>query len=155
MGLLLALAACAGPQTGSEPRWGIYTRLEQPGTALDEASALGLVNAWRMRNGVPPLVWDPALAALGRDNAARAAAEDRSTFGEVPNLVALGGSGASVKLSAGYLTLAEAFSGWRDMPAQNRAMLDPQARRLGIAAVRAPQAKYRVYWALATSPAAP
>jgi hypothetical protein len=36
------------------------------------------------------------------------------------------------------------------VPLYDRAMLSPQARFLGVAAVRAPSAKYRVYWALAT-----
>ena len=51
------------------------------------------------------------------------------------------------RVSAGYRTLAEAFSGWRDSPQHNAVMLAPGSR-LGIAAVDRPGTKYRVYWTL-------
>ena len=51
-------------------------------------------------------------------------------------------------VSAGYHTLAEAFSGWRDSPPHNRNMLEPKMRRMGIAAAYAPDTKYKVFWAL-------
>ena len=60
----------------------------------------------------------------------------------------LGYAGAQANLSAGYHTLAEAFSGWRDSPAHNAVMLAPRATRMGIATAYAPNSKYKVYWAL-------
>ena len=51
-------------------------------------------------------------------------------------------------VSAGYHTLAEAFSGWRDSPPHRANMLNAGANRLGIAAVYSPQSKYKVFWAL-------
>ena len=51
-------------------------------------------------------------------------------------------------ISAGYHTLAEAFSGWRDSPPHRANMLNAGANRLGIAAVYSPQSKYKVFWAL-------
>ena len=60
--------------------------------------------------------------------------------------------GAAVEnVSAGYLTLAEAFSGWRDSPPHNKNLLEPRMRRMGIATAYAPGSKYRVYWALVMS----
>ena len=50
-------------------------------------------------------------------------------------------------VSAGYHTLAEAFSGWRDLP-PHRANMLKRAPQMGIAAVYAPNSKYRVFWAL-------
>ena len=51
-------------------------------------------------------------------------------------------------ISAGYYTLAEAFSGWRDSPPHRANMLNRNVTRMGIAAVYAPQSKYKVFWAL-------
>jgi uncharacterized protein YkwD len=145
----LMLSSCSTPPA-DRPIDSMYVRLEQSGTSLDPLSALGLINAYRSKKGLPPLQLDPELMKAAEGSAGKAAAEDRSTFGEMPQLPASGGRSAHIKLSAGYLTLAEAFSGWRDVPLYDRAMLSPQARFLGIAAIRAPHAKYRVYWALAT-----
>ena len=51
-------------------------------------------------------------------------------------------------VSAGYHTLAEAFSGWRQSPPHNANMLDPAVRRMGIATAYVPGSKYHVFWAL-------
>ena len=51
-------------------------------------------------------------------------------------------------VGAGYHTLAEAFSGWRDSPPHRANMLNGSVNRMGIAAVYAPQSKYKVFWAL-------
>jgi uncharacterized protein YkwD len=65
----------------------------------------------------------------------------------------LGSSGYPAKLavenvSAGYHTLAEAFSGWRGSPPHRANMLRNGVTRMGIAAAYAPQSKYKVFWAL-------
>jgi uncharacterized protein YkwD len=51
-------------------------------------------------------------------------------------------------IGAGYHTLAEAFSGWRDSPPHRANMLKSEATRMGIAAVYAPASKYKVFWTL-------
>ena len=51
-------------------------------------------------------------------------------------------------VSAGYHTLAEAFSGWRDLPPHRANMLKNGVTKLGIAATYAPDTKYKVFWAL-------
>ena len=127
----------------------LYVRLEHAGAQLDPVAALSLINAYRRANGLPMLNLDGELMRLAEQSADKAAREDRSTFGEMPHLPLSAGRPAQVKLSAGYLTMAEAFSGWRDVPLYNRMLLSREARHAGIAAVRAPQGKYRVYWALA------
>jgi uncharacterized protein YkwD len=55
---------------------------------------------------------------------------------------------AAENIGAGYHTLAEAFSGWRDSPPHRANMLLSGATRMGIAAVYAPKSKYKVFWAL-------
>ena len=145
----VALAACSTPpQTQLQDT--LYVRLEQAGAQLDPVAGASLINAYRRANGLPPLQLDGELMRAAEVAADRAAREDRSTFGEMPQLPLSAGRPAHVKLSAGYLTMAEAFSGWRDVPLYNKALLSRDARSLGIAAIRAPQGKYRVYWALAT-----
>ena len=51
-------------------------------------------------------------------------------------------------VSAGYHTLAEAFSGWRDSPPHRENMLKNGVTNLGIAASYAPNTKYKVFWTL-------
>jgi uncharacterized protein YkwD len=51
-------------------------------------------------------------------------------------------------VAAGYHTLAEAFSGWRDSAGHRANMLAPEVTRMGIAAVYVPGSKYKVFWAL-------
>ena len=55
---------------------------------------------------------------------------------------------AAENISAGYHTLAEAFSGWRDSPSHRSNMLNAGVNQMGIAAVYSPRSKYKVYWAL-------
>jgi uncharacterized protein YkwD len=55
---------------------------------------------------------------------------------------------AAENISAGYHTMAEAFSGWRESPHHRKNMLLKGATRMGIAAVYAPNTKYRVFWSL-------
>ena len=62
-----------------------------------------------------------------------------------------GGSDAKMaveNVSAGYHTLAEAFSGWRDSPPHRANMLNRNVSRMGIAATYSPKSKYKVFWTL-------
>jgi uncharacterized protein YkwD len=51
-------------------------------------------------------------------------------------------------IGAGYHTLAEAFSGWRDSPPHRANLLKANVTHMGIAAVYSPKSKYKVFWAL-------
>lgn len=148
--LALVLAACAGERAPSGDGPSFYRRIDE-GAALDEEAALSLVNAHRARNGAPPLSLDPALTAQARLRAASVAQTDTSTWGEVPKVAPVAARQGEVRrerVSAGYRTLAEAFSGWRDSPPHNAVLLERSGTRLGIAAVDRPGTKYRVYWAI-------
>ena len=142
-------AACAAPPSAPEAP-SFYRRLDEGG-ALDESGALSLINGHRARSGSPPLTLDPVLGEEARRRAGSVAAADTSTWGETPRIEAARAVSAGARaerVSAGYRTMAEAFSGWRDSPQHNGVMLAPWGRRLGIAAVDRPGTKYRVYWAL-------
>ena len=55
---------------------------------------------------------------------------------------------AAENISAGYHTLAEAFSGWRDSPPHRANMLLQGATHMGIGTAYAPNSKYKVFWTL-------
>jgi uncharacterized protein YkwD len=109
-----------------------------------------MISAYRSNNGAAPLVIDPELQRLAETEAAAMAASDRPSKSQTVRaaVTRLGYDGADANLSAGYHTLAEAFSGWRDSPPHRAVMLSPEATRMGIATAYAPGSKYKVYWAL-------
>ncbi|MCZ8099969.1 MAG: CAP domain-containing protein [Alsobacter sp.] len=149
--LVFGMSACVESRAPSGDVPTFYRRIDE-GAPLDEQAALSLVNAHRARNGAGPLALDPALGAQARRRAASVAETDTSTWGEVPKVTpaaaAQGGAVRRERVSAGYRTLAEAFSGWRDSPPHNAVLLERAGTRFGIAAVDRPGTKYRVYWAI-------
>jgi uncharacterized protein YkwD len=70
------------------------------------------------------------------------------SFRERMRKAGFGGSVAVENVGAGYHTLAEAFSGWRDSPPHRANMLNRSVTRMGIAAAYALASKYKVFWAL-------
>ena len=55
---------------------------------------------------------------------------------------------ASMKLSAGYATFAETFSGWRNNPADAAGLTVPNATKAGVAVAFNPNSNYGVYWVM-------
>ena len=150
---IFALAACAGDTVPtSEPSF--YRNLAQPGAELDAAAAASMISGYRANNGLPTVALDPELTRLAQAQAAVMAKRDKLDHGAgkpfVARLKAAGydAKTAAENIGAGYHTLAEAFSGWRDSPPHKANMLLKGATRMGIAAVYAPTSKYKVYWAL-------
>lgn len=152
---VLGLAGCAGTDTYTpkeEPSF--YRSMAQPNAQLDEAAAASMISGYRANNGLPPVATDPELTRLARAQADIMAKRDKLDHSAGKPFVArLKASGYDAKsaaenISAGYHTLAEAFSGWRDSPPHRANMLLKGATRMGIAAVYTPASKYKVYWAL-------
>ena len=150
--LALALASCAKPpqQTAETPAF--YQRLDTAHANFDPVSMAQLINAWRLKNNLGPLALDAGLNAEAMKAAQRDAQADRSVHGVMPTLARADASTQTARPSAGYRTAAEAFSGWRDSPGLNAAMLDPKARRIGLGAAYKPGSKYGVYWMLIVAP---
>jgi len=149
-----ALAGCQDeqrPSAGRAPSF--YASMARADAAVDAAMARDMVGAYRRNNGLGPLVLDPGLQAAAQREAQAMAAADRPSSAEAfkSRLAASGFAAPAANLSAGYHTLAEAFSGWRESAPHNRVMLDPRATRIGIATAYAPGSKYKVYWALAVA----
>ena len=152
---LLALCACAGTDNyvpKGEPSF--YRNLAQPGAELDPAAAASMISGYRGNNGLSAVTLDPGLMRLAQSQAEVMAKRDRLDHSAgKPFVRRLKDAGyeaeiAAENISAGYHTLAEAFSGWRDSPPHRENMLLKGATRIGIAAVYTPRSKYKVYWAL-------
>jgi uncharacterized protein YkwD len=146
-----ALAAGCVAQTKSEAALpSLYWPMTTADAHVDADAAREMISAYRKARGLGPLALDPDLQRLAETEAAAMAAAERPSQAEIVKAVALrsGFSAPEANISAGYHTLAEAFSGWRDSPPHNATLLDPTARRMGIATGYAPNSKYKVYWAL-------
>lgn len=139
--LAAALAGCSmggtGGGAGAALHPGLSARMDQPGASLDRAQALGIVNAYRATNGIPALTPD-----TGLDGTAQALANQYAQTGTPPKTP----QGLRVmKLSAGYATFAETFSGWRNNPA-DAAGLTAAGSKAGVAMAFNPASSYGIYW---------
>jgi uncharacterized protein YkwD len=150
LGLLVGCTADYVPK--AEPSF--YRNLAEPGARLDADAAASMISGYRTNNGLPAVALDPDLTRMAGAQAAIMAKRDKLDHNAgKPFVTRLKASGYDAKaaaenVGAGYHTLAEAFSGWRDSPPHNANMLLKGATRIGIAAIYTPDSKYKVYWAL-------
>jgi uncharacterized protein YkwD len=152
---LAGLCGCAAdrpPPTAGEPS--MYASMAAAEAELDAGAAASMISGYRANNGLGAVSLDPELMKLADAQARAMAAKDKldhnviRDFGERLKVAGYKSTVAAENIGAGYHTLAEAFSGWRDSPPHRRNMLLAGASRIGIAAAYAPTSKYRVYWAL-------
>jgi uncharacterized protein YkwD len=150
---IAALAGCAdnGPPSG-QPSF--YRDLATTDAALDANAAQSMISGYRSNNGLGAVTVDPELMRLAGEQARAMAAHDKLEHDvgrPFQDRIRKSGFDASVaveNISAGYHTLAEAFSGWRDSPPHRANMLNSHVTKMGIAAVYAPKSKYKVFWSL-------
>jgi uncharacterized protein YkwD len=153
----LALLALAGGCTGdrelpAEPSF--YRSLAEAGAEGDAATAASMISGYRSNNGLGAVTVDPELMQLAQAQAQAMASRDKlghdvsGSFNDRLKSRGYRAKAAAENVSAGYHTLAEAFSGWRDSPPHRANMLLNGATRMGIAAVYVPNTKYKVFWAL-------
>ena len=135
--LVPALAAC-GPTIGLAP--GLTARMDAPGAQLDTKAALGLVNQLRHAQKAPALTIDAELEAK-----AKQAAKAYSSNGKSP---ARPDGADAILTSAGYVTFAETFSGWRSSSNDTTALSDPAMTRAGLAVVWSGSSEFGSYWVL-------
>jgi uncharacterized protein YkwD len=154
-GVALGLAACAAdvePPRSSDPAF--YRTMATADAKLDAANAASMISGYRQNNGLGAVTVDPALMRLAEQHAKVMAQHNKLDHNlGVPftQRIKAGGYDAVVaveNISAGYHTMAEAFSGWRDSPPHRANMLHKGVTRMGIAAVYAPGTKYRVFWTM-------
>ena len=151
--VLALLAACAGDRDPpSDPTF--YRSLASPAAELDAATAASMISGYRTNNGLSAVALDPELMKLAQAQAQAMAARDKldhdviRAFGERLRASGYDARVGAENIGAGYHTLAEAFSGWRDSPPHRKNMLLPGATQMGIAAAYSPRSKYKVFWAL-------
>ena len=152
-GSLLLLGACSAPPVAQPSQPSFYRNLAQAGAQVDAAMAAEMISGFRRNNGRGPLAVDPVLMRIAEAQASAMTQADQVGVrsGAVGTRLTSAGyrHGAAVEnTSAGYLTLAEAFSGWRDSPPHRANMLNPAVSRLGIATGYRPGSRYRVFWAM-------
>jgi uncharacterized protein YkwD len=153
----LAAAALLGACTAerelpAEPTF--YRSLAESGVQVDAATAASMISGYRANNGLTAVSVDPELMRLAEAQAQAMASRDKLDHNVIrafnDRLAAQGyrARTAAENIGAGYHTLAEAFSGWRDSPPHRANMLLNGATRMGIATAYAPKSKYKVFWAL-------
>ena len=150
---LLSFSGCTtdAPLPAGEPSF--YKNLTQGGE-LDPAAAQSMISGYRANNGLGAVALDPELMKLAEEHSRNMAARDKldHDVGKVFAQRIRGGrfdaKVAVENVSAGYHTLAEAFSGWRDSPPHRANMLNRNVTRMGIAAIYTPKSKYKVFWTL-------
>jgi len=150
----LALAGCQSEQKQARSQApSFYASMANADAVVDAVMARDMIGAYRRNNDLGPLILDPELQAAAQAEADAMARADKPSSAEAfkNRLSSDGFTAPAANLSAGYHTLAEAFSGWRESPQHNRVLLDPKATRIGIATAYAPRSKYKVYWALAVA----
>jgi uncharacterized protein YkwD len=142
-GLATALAACS--MGGGAPlSEGLTAPMNRPGAQLNRVEALFLLNDYRRQNGATDVRGDTVL-----DATAQSLAQNYAKTGAQPLLP----PGATVmRLSAGYPTFAEVFSGWRAIPADASALATQGVSRAGLGVVYEPASVNGVYWVLVLAP---
>ena len=150
----LALAGCAATtETPQQPAF--YDNLARAEAQVNVNAAASLLSDYRRRNGLPPVEIDTRLVEMA-DAQAKAMAKRNQVshdpggrnFNKRLSASGFNASRAAENIGAGYHTLAEAFSGWRDSPSHNKNMLLAGATKMGIATAYAANSKYKVFWAL-------
>jgi uncharacterized protein YkwD len=150
----LVVAGCAGESEQPAEQPTFYRSMASPTAELDAATAASMISGYRQNNGLGSVALDPTLMRLAQEQARAMAARDKvdhDVKGEFAKRMKASGFDAQVaveNISAGYHTLAEAFSGWRDSPPHRANMLKNGVTHMGIAAVYTPASKYKVFWTL-------
>lgn len=150
--LLLAGCGTTVDQVPDQPT--MYLSMANGGAKLDPQAAAQMISLYRQNNGLGPVQVDPGLMALAEDQSTAMAKKyklDHDVKAPLAKRLNSGGYPATVaveNVSAGYHTLAEAFSGWRDSPPHRANMLKSGVSKLGIAAIYAPNTKYKVFWTM-------
>lgn len=150
----LALAGCTA--TTEAPRQpAFYDNLARAEAHVNVNAAASLLSDYRQKNGLPRVEIDQRLVEMAEAQAKDMARRNQVThdpggrnFNKRLAASGFNAQRAAENIGAGYHTLAEAFSGWRDSPSHNKNMLLRGATKMGIAAAYAPNSKYKVFWAL-------
>ena len=148
--LSLSVSGCAhAPNPQAVQAQDFYESMSQNGAVLDPRPARDMISILRHNAGVGALTIDPAL-----QSAALAQAQKMAQIGHISTHSPPLPMHRDVLFSdnsAGFDNLAEAFAAWRQANSTRNHMLNAKVTRIGVAAVYAPQSRYKVFWSLLLS----
>jgi uncharacterized protein YkwD len=150
--LTLGLAGCDDYKPSGQPSF--YKSMATADAKVDAKAAASMISGYRHNNGLGIVTLDDTLMRMAEEQARAMASKNKfehDAAGPFAQRVKRSGYDAKVaveNIGAGYHTLAEAFSGWRDSPPHRANMLHSGVTKMGIAAAYSPNTKYKVFWAL-------
>jgi uncharacterized protein YkwD len=142
---------CSDEKPSGQPSF--YRSMATEDAKVDAKAAQSMISGFRRNNGLGIVALDDKLMNLAEEQARAMASKNRfehDAAGPFTKRIKRGYDAkvAVENIGAGYHTLAEAFSGWRDSPPHRANMLHSGVTKMGIAAVYSPKSKYKVFWAL-------
>ena len=151
--LSFGLVGCAGDyKPDGMPSF--YQSMATADAKVDAKAAASMISGYRHNNGLGVVTLDDQLMRAAEEQARAMASKNKfehDAAGPFAQRIKRSGYDAKVaveNIGAGYHTLAEAFSGWRDSPPHRANMLHGSVTKMGIAAAYSPGSKYKVFWAL-------
>jgi len=150
--LTMGLAGCEEYKPSGQPSF--YQSMAVKDAKVDAKAAASMISGYRRNNGLSVVTLDDTLMRMAEQQALAMASKNRfehDAAGPFAQRIKRSGYDAKVaveNIGAGYHTLAEAFSGWRDSPPHRANMLHRGVTKMGIAAAYAPGTKYKVFWSL-------
>lgn len=151
--VFLVLGGCVADAPSTEQP-AMYLTMANGGARLDPQAAASMISLYRQNNGLGGVVVDPELMRLAEQQSQAMASHNKldhdvkAPLAQRLNALGYPATLAVENVSAGYHTLAEAFSGWRDSPPHRANMLKSGVTKLGIATSYAPNTKYKVFWTM-------
>ncbi|SEN10689.1 Cysteine-rich secretory protein family protein [Loktanella fryxellensis] len=154
----LVLTACGRAPQGQIGPDGLplpqVYRIEAGDTDAIQFRMLDSVNTLRAAAGVPPVALDPQLNAAAATHARDMSVQNRpwlfGSDGSSPldraRRVGFQGSLLGEAISESYETELQTLSAWMEQPDTRRVVLDPSARRLGVAWFQEPAGK--LWWVM-------
>ena len=113
-----------------------------------------MVSTYRVNNGLGAIEVDPVLTRAAETQAEAMAKRnklDHNVIGELGSASsarAMTQGSQSKTFRPATIPSREAFSGWRKLPPHRENMLRSGVTKMGIAAVYAPNTRYKVFWAM-------
>jgi uncharacterized protein YkwD len=149
--LSFGLAGCDDYKPSGQPSF--YQSMATADAKVDAKAAASMISGYRRNNGLGVVTLDDKLMRMAEEQARAMASKNKfehNVAGPFAQRIKRGYDAkvAVENIGAGYHTLAEAFSGWRDSPPHRANMLHKGVTKMGIAAVYSPNSKYKVFWAL-------
>ncbi len=150
--LTFGLLGCDDYKPSGQPSF--YQSMANADAKVDAKAAASMISGYRHNNGLGIVTLDDNLMRMAEEQARAMASKNKfehDAAGPFAQRIKRSGFDAKVaveNIGAGYHTLAEAFSGWRDSPPHRANMLHSGVTKMGIAAAYSPNSKYKVFWAL-------